>query len=108
MHDKDYREKSGRRFSKIIRTGSNADSNVEEISLIDTGATKQRDKPLDTKPRSRTLSQVHGMRPTESLNRNAKISKTQLWQTSSKSIFKKLIEKLKLIDFQASEADIPD
>ena len=108
MHDKEFQNKTGRRFSKIIRTGSNADSNVEEISLIDTGATKQRDKPLDTKSRSRILFQVDGMRPTESLNRNAKISKTQLWQTSSKSIFKKLIAKLKLIDSQASEADRPD
>jgi len=100
---------SDRRLSILVRTGSNADSILEDEVLFDTGATRQRDEPSGaTKKRSQTSNTTSdtGLTPTESLNRNRKVSK---WAGfSSSNLFKKLIEKLKPTDFQASEADRPD
>lgn len=85
---------------------------MEDEILFDVGATRQRDEPSGaTKKRvlvqpSNTTTPT-GLTPTESLQRNKKVSKWAIGFSSS-NLLKKLFEKLKPTDFQASEADTPD
>ena len=85
---------SERRLSKITitRTGSNPDSILEEDSRFDSGVTRRRDQPSD-------FGQVISVKNPKNQRK---------WNFSRTNIFKKLIEKLRMVDGVESKADTPE